>query len=163
MQCLSQITQKISLIKLSDIHKVFGPLQRIAKGGKLVPISYEEMKKFDLDLKFGHFGEDFVRDMQNGNTMIEVKTERDIWKNTGNIAVEIRCNGKPSGISTTGSNVWIHLLSYKDKIEGGFIFDVTELKDTIRALLKEKKAKIVMGGDFDASQMVLLPIKELFS
>ena len=36
------------------------------------------MKKFDLDLKFGHFGEDFVRDMQSGNTMIEVKTERDI-------------------------------------------------------------------------------------
>ena len=103
MQCLSQITQKISLIKLSDIHKVFGPLQRIAKGGKLVPISYEEMKKFDLDLKFGHFG------------------------------------------------------------EGGFIFDVTDLKGKIRALLKEKKAKIVMGGDFDASQMVLLPIKELFS
>ena len=120
------------------------------------------MKKFDLDLKFGHFGEDFVRDMQSGNTMIEVKTERDIWKNTGNIAVEIRCNGKPSGISTTGSKLWIHLLSYKDKIEGGFIFDVTDLKGKIRALLKEKKAKIVMGGDFDASQMVLLPIKELF-
>ena len=154
--------QRTFLINLSDINKVFGPLQRVAKGGKLVPINYEEMKKFDLDLKFGHFGEDFVRDMQSGNTMIEVKTERDIWKNTGNIAVEIRCNGKPSGISTTGSKLWIHLLSYKDKIEGGFIFDVTNLKDKIRKLLKEKKAKIVMGGDFDASQMVLLPIKELF-
>ena len=127
-----------------------------------MPINYEEMKKFDLDLKFGHFGEDFVRDMQNGNTMIEVKTERDIWKNTGNIAVEIRCNGVPSGISTTGSSVWIHLLSYKDKIEGGFIFSVDDLKDKIRRLLKEKKARLAMGGDFDSAQMVLLPIKELF-
>ena len=150
------------MITLSEIHKVFGELSRIAEGGKLVPINYEEMKKFDLDLKFGHFGEDFVRDMQNGNTMIEVKTERDIWKSTGNIAVEIRCNGVPSGISTTGSSVWIHLLSYKDKIEGGFIFSVDDLKDKIRRLLKEKKARLAMGGDFDSAQMVLLPIKELF-
>ena len=127
-----------------------------------MPISYEEMKKFDLDLKFGHFGEDFVRDMQSGNTKIEVKTERDIWKNTGNIAIEIRCNGELSGISTTGSEIWIHLLSYNGKIEGGFIFDVKDLKVKIKKLVKEKKARMTMGGDFDASQMVLLPIKELF-
>ena len=155
--------QRIILINLSDINEIFGPLKRVAEGGRLVSVSYEEMKKFDLDLKFGHLGEDFVRDMQNGNTMIEVKTERDIWKNTGNIAIEIRCNSVPSGISTTGSSVWIHLLSYKDKIEGGFIFAVDELKKKIKKLLAEKKAKIVMGGDFDSSQMVLIPIKELFS
>ncbi len=151
------------MINLSDINEIFGPLKRVAEGGRLVSISYEEMKKFDLDLKFGLLGEDFVKDMQNGNTMIEVKTERDIWKNTGNIAIEIRCNSVPSGISTTGSSVWIHLLSYKDKIEGGFIFAVDELKKKIKKLLEEKKAKIVMGGDFNSSQMVLIPIRELFS
>ena len=150
------------MITLSDINKVFGPLKRVAEGGRLVSVSYEEMKKFDLDLKFGLLGEDFVKDMQNGNNKIEVKTERDIWKTTGNIAIEIRCNSVPSGISTTGSNIWIHLLSYKDKIEGGFIFAVDELKKKIKKLLEEKKAKIVMGGDFDASQMVLIPIKDLF-
>ena len=150
------------MINLSDIDKVFGPLKRVAEGGKLVPINYEEMKKFDLDLKFGQLGEDFVRDMQGGNTKIEVKTERDIWKNTGNIAIEIRYNGNPSGISTTGAQLWIHLLNYKGKVEGGFIFDVQILRDKIKRLIKEKKAKIIMGGDFNASQMVLLPIKELF-
>ena len=106
------------MINLSDINEIFGPLKRVAEGGRLVSISYEEMKKFDLDLKFGLLGEDFVKDMQNGNTMIEVKTERDKWKNTGNIAIEIRCNSVPSGISTTGSSVWIHLLSYNGKMEG---------------------------------------------
>jgi hypothetical protein len=151
------------LINLSDINEIFGPLKRVAEGGRLVSISYEEMKKFDLDLEFGLLGEDFVKDMQNGNTMIEVKTERDKWKNTGNIAIEIRCNSVPSGISTTGSSVWIHLLSYNGKMEGGFIFAVDELKKKIKKLLAEKKAKIVMGGDFKASQMVLIPIKELFS
>ena len=100
------------LIKLADINELFGPLLRVGAKGELIPLEYEEMKKFDLDLKFGHFGEDFVRDMQKGNTKIEVKTERDIWKSTGNIAIEIRCNGVPSGLSTTGSEVWVHLLSY---------------------------------------------------
>ena len=151
------------MINLSDINEIFGPLKRVAEGGRLVSVSYAEMKKFDLDLKFGLLGEDFVKDMQNGNTMIEVKTERDKWKNTGNIAIEIRCNSVPSGISTTGSSVWIHLLSYNGKMEGGFIFAVDELKKKIKKLLEEKKAKIVMVGDFVSSQMVLIPIKELFS
>ena len=96
------------MIGLLDLHKAFGKLSRIGEGGRLIPMDYEEMKKFDLDLEFGKLGEDFVRDLQDGNTFIEVKTERDIWKTTGNIAIEIRCNGKPSGISTTGSSVWIH-------------------------------------------------------
>ena len=150
------------MITLSDIDEYFGPLLRVGEGGKLIPLEYEEMKKFDLDLKFGHFGEDFVRDMQKGNTKIEVKTERDKWKSTGNIAIEIRYNGEPSGLSTTGSEVWIHLLSYNGKIEAGFIFNVDDLKEKVSRLYKEKKAKLVMGGDFDGSQIILLPIKELF-
>tara|TARA_R110002020_G_scaffold138354_2_gene308275 strand:+ start:2594 stop:3061 length:468 start_codon:yes stop_codon:yes gene_type:complete len=153
---------KKNMITLSDIDEYFGPLLRVGEGGKLIPLEYEEMKKFDLDLKFGHFGEDFVRDMQKGNTKIEVKTERDKWKSTGNIAIEIRYNGEPSGLSTTGSEVWIHLLSYNGKIEAGFIFNVDDLKEKVSRLYKEKKAKLVMGGDFDGSQIILLPIKELF-
>ena len=120
------------------------------------------MKKFDIDLKFGQMGEKFVEDLQNGNTMIEVKTERDIWKTTGNIAVEIRCSGKPSGISTTGSAIWIHLLSDNNKIVGGYIFSVDYLKQKIIDLKKEGRLKLVMGGDFNASQMALIPRKELF-
>ena len=120
------------------------------------------MKKFDIDLEFGQMGEEFVRDLQNGNNKIEVKTERDIWKTTGNIAVEIRCNGKPSGISTTGSNIWIHLLSDNNKIVGGYIFSVDYLKKKIIDLKEKGKLKLVMGGDFNASQMALIPRTVLF-
>ena len=67
--------------------------------------------------------------MQEGNNKIEVKTERDIWKTTGNIAVELRYNGNPSGISSTDSNLWVHLLSYNGVIEGGFMFKVDQLRD----------------------------------
>ena len=152
----------MQLIKLTDIYDVFGDLSLITNDWRKIPLDYEEMKKFDIDLEFGQMGERFVEDLQNGNTMIEVKTERDIWKTTGNIAIEIRCSGKPSGISTTGSAIWIHLLSDNDKIVGGYIFSVDYLKQKIIDLKKEGKLKLIMGGDFNASQMALIPRTELF-
>ena len=141
---------------------MFGELSIVDGKGMIMPVDYEELKKFDIDLEFGKIGEDFTEALFSHNTMVEVKTERDIWKTTGNIAIEIRCKGKPSGISTTASENWVHLLSYDGKIEGGFIFNVEDLKKKIKDLLAEKKAKMVMGGDFNMSQMILLPIKELF-
>ena len=125
-------------------------------------IDNEVQQKFDHDLEFGRLGEDFVEAFQNKNTKVEVKTERDIWKTTGNIAVEIRCNGKLSGLSATEAQTWIHLLSYKGKIEGGFIVDTGYLKDRIGELHRDKKLKIVMGGDNNMSQMALVPINKLF-
>ena len=125
-------------------------------------IDNEVQQKFDHDLEFGRLGEDFVEAFQNKNTKIEVKTERDIWKTTGNIAVEIRCNGKLSGLSVTEAQTWIHLLSYKGKIEGGFIVDTGYLKDRIGELHRDKELKIVMGGDNNMSQMALVPINKLF-
>ena len=125
-------------------------------------VTEEYAKGFDLDLKFGKLGEEFVRDMQVGNKKIEVKTERDIWKTTGNIAIELRYKGEPSGISTTESSVWIHLLSYNGGIEGGFMFKVDLLRGKLKKLHKEGNLKMVMGGDGNMSQMALLPIKDLW-
>ena len=122
----------------------------------------EELKMFDIDLAFGEKGEDFVRNVLQGNGKIEVKTERDKWKDTGNIAIEIRCNGDLSGLSATESKTWVQLLSVDNKIIGGFIFDTDYLKDIVKSLVKDGKAKVTMGGDFNSSQMVLMPIKELF-
>ena len=126
-------------------------------------VTDEYVKGFDLDLKFGKLGEDFVKDMQEGNNKIEVKTERDIWKTTGNIAIELRYNGSPSGISSTDSNLWVHLLSYNGVIEGGFMFKVDQLRDKIKKLHKQGDLKMVMGGDGNMSQMALLPIDKLWS
>ena len=127
-----------------------------------MPITEEYAKGFDLDLEFGKLGEEFVRDMQVGNKKIEVKTERDIWKFTGNIAIELRYKGNPSGLSTTESSVWVHLLSHNGVIEGGFMFKVDLLRGKLKKLHKEGNLKMVMGGDGNMSQMALLPIKELF-
>ena len=122
----------------------------------------EVQQKFDHDLEFGRLGEDFVKAFQDENTKVEVKTERDIWKTTGNIAIEIRCRGKLSGLSVTDAQTWFHLLSYKGKIEGGYIFSTDYLKRLIRDLKESGDIKIVMGGDDNVSQMVLIPRDKLF-
>ena len=127
-----------------------------------MPLTEGYCKGFDLDLEYGKMGEEFVQKVMEGNTKIEVKTERDIWKTTGNIAIEIRCNGRPSGISTTEADTWVHLLAYNGIIEGGFLLKVRMIKDMIKKLHKSGSLNIKMGGDNNASQMVLLPIKELF-
>ena len=149
------------MIYLQDIIRIFGECYR-QKGGTWVKVTEEYAKGFDLDLKFGQLGEAFVKDMQDGNNKIEVKTERDIWKTTGNIAIELKYKGYPSGISTTESSTWVHLLSYKGVIQGGFIFQVDLLKALIKNRHKDGNLKMVMGGDDNMSQMALLPIKELW-
>jgi len=148
---------------MMDIYRKWGDNAYIEKGGIWMPLEEGYCKGFDIDLEFGKMGEEFVSKVLEGNTKIEVKTERDIWKTTGNIAIEIRYKGEPSGISTTESSVWIHLLAYNGVIEGGFLFKVDVLKDEIKKLHKEGNLKMVMGGDNNLSQMALLPIKKLFS
>jgi len=145
-----------------DIYKRWGDSSYIRKEGTWMPLTEGYCKGFDIDLEFGKMGEEFTQKVFEGNSKVEVKTERDIWEKTGNIAIEMRCKGKPSGISTTESDVWIHLLSVNSVIKGGFLFKVGELKDKIKKLHKSGGLKIVMGGDDNASQMALLPIKELF-
>ena len=150
------------MLKLIDIYNRFKGDLYVEKGGRFVPLTEGYCKGFDIDLEYGKMGEDFVQKVMEGNTKIEVKTERDIWITTGNIAIEIRCNNKPSGLSTTEADTWIHLLAYNNIIEGGFILKVRSIKDEIKKRHKEGNLKLVMGGDNNASQMVLLPIKELF-
>ena len=152
-----------SLLKLRE---QVGEIEIIKNGEWYMP-NVEELKKFDLDLQFGEKGEEFVREVLQGNGKIEVKTERDEgkpkqWKSTGNIAIEIRYNGEESGLSSTEAQTWVHLLSDDGNIKGGFIFDVDYLKDLVKKLVREERAKLTKGGDFNASQLILVPIKELF-
>ena len=149
-----------------DIYKLVGKNALIQKGDSWMPLAEGYCKEYDLhvkeDMLFGKLGEEFAQELFEGNTKMEIKTERDIWEKTGNIAIEMRCKGKPSGLSTTKSSVWLHFLSVDGVIKGGFVFKVDQLKAKIKKLHKDGNLKIVMGGDDNASQMALLPIKELF-
>ena len=115
-------------------------------------------KKFDIDLKYGQMREKQVSNIF-ANKKIEIKTERDWWDKTGNIALEYECNGKPSGISATTSDYWIHILAKGKKNHCMIVFEVSRLKKIVN---QYKETHTRMVGDRNASKCVLLPIKKLF-
>ena len=94
------------------------------------------------------------------NKKIEVKSERDVWQKTGNIAIEYECYGKPSGINTTESDYWFHNLCIGDETFATLVFDTQSLKKIINKLDYKRS---VSGGDNMASRMYLLNLQKLFS
>lgn len=118
-------------------------------------------KNFDIDLNFGQINESKVRDIFEGDGSIEVKTERGIWKKTGNIAVEISYRGNPSGISNTDAKWWIHVLNDDDAMDSAMIFDVDTLRKKIKDMIKSGDARVITAGDRLDSEIVLIPIDKL--
>tara|TARA_R100000482_G_scaffold21075_1_gene6123 strand:- start:104 stop:544 length:441 start_codon:yes stop_codon:yes gene_type:complete len=119
----------------------------------------EDRKKFDLDLQYGQVREQMVADMLQ-NKKIEVKSERDVWQRTGNIAIEYECYGKPSGINATESDYWFHNLCIGEDTFATLVFDTKSLK---RIIDKLDHKKTVSGGDNNAARMYLLNLQKLFS
>tara|TARA_R110002051_G_scaffold124003_1_gene197186 strand:+ start:242 stop:634 length:393 start_codon:yes stop_codon:yes gene_type:complete len=117
--------------------------------------------KFDIDLQYGQVREQELADILQ-NEKIEVKTERDKWKETGNICIEFRCRGKPSGIAVTEAKWWVHVLADGDDTVCMLMFPTNKLKEIARKHVVNK-AKVVDGGDDNLSKMVLLPLKEIFN
>ena len=115
--------------------------------------------KFDIDLQYGQVREEELSDILQ-NQKIEVKTERDKWKETGNICIEFSCRGKPSGIAVTEAKWWVHVLADGDDTSCMLMFPTEKLKEIARKYYAN--GKIVDGGDDNLSKMVLLPLKEIF-
>jgi hypothetical protein len=119
----------------------------------------ENRKKFDLDLAYGEVREDKIAAMLTGKK-IEVKSERDLWQKTGNICIEYKSYGKPSGIDATESDYWFHNLCIGDNEYCTLVFNTATLKKIVKRL---DSFKTVSGGDHRASQMYLLNLQKLFS
>lgn len=72
---------------------------------------------FDLDLKFGQLGEQYVSDVFTGDIKSEVKTDRR-WVDTGNIYVETECY-------KNGSQKWEASGIYAPELEADlFVYNV---------------------------------------
>jgi len=121
--------------------------------------SKENRKKFDIDLEYGQVREQLVADMLQ-DKKIEVKSERDLWQRTGNIAIEYESYGKPSGIDATESDYWFHNLCVGDDTFCTLVFNTDSLKKIIKNLDYKRS---VSGGDNNASKMYLLNLQKLFS
>lgn len=120
--------------------------------------------KFDKDLKFGEAGENWLVWLGSKDAKVEVKTERDTWEKTGNVAFEFKYWGNPSGIAITQADWWVHILSKDNEFIQAFIFPVPKLKDFLRAAYHEPhkfNCRISDGGDDRASRIILVPISQL--
>ena len=118
----------------------------------------KDRKKFDIDLKYGTIREEKIAKMLT-NKKIEVKSERDMWMKTGNIAVEYECWNKPSGIKATESDYWFHNLCIGDNEYCTLVFKTDVLRTIVDKL---DYFKTVSGGDNKASKMFLVNTKIIF-
>jgi len=119
----------------------------------------KDRKKFDLDLMYGEIREEKIAAMLT-DKKVEVKSERDIWQNTGNICIEYESWGKPSGIRATESDYWFHNLCIGDDEYCTLVFKTATLKKIVDKL---DTFKTVSGGDNNASRMFLVNLQKLFS
>ncbi|PHQ85266.1 MAG: hypothetical protein COB63_03185, partial [Candidatus Pelagibacter sp.] len=88
---------------------------------------------FDADLIFGQKYEEQAKAMLlDKRSTFEFKTERNYWYKTGNMAVEVECYGKPSGISITKAKYWCVMFVYNGKLFERRIFDVPVIKRLVK-------------------------------
>ena len=144
--------------------------------------NYDINLNFKSCLKNGEEGEYIVQTIFEQDPSIEVKTEQSYgnnaplkWTGSGNIAIEImnrmrkengemvECEPYKSGLSKTDAGTWIHMLSFRGIILGGYILPVVELKRRLKELKSEGKIKEIWGGDKNASKILLVKIKDLFN
>jgi hypothetical protein len=119
------------------------------------------MGNFDIDLNFGKIYEEKIKELFEGEGSIEVKTERDIWADTGNIAIEIRSRGKPSGLSITEAKWWIQVFTVDEDVKFMLMFRVDNLRKAVKYLYINELAPKINGGDDNTSELILVPISTL--
>lgn len=119
-------------------------------------MKFNNDKRFDFDLAYGQVFEKKVADIL-GNSKIEVKTEKDKWKTTGNIVIEFESRGKPSGIITTEADYWWHSLAIGDNL----VFSICIPVDTLRKYIARNNPRSVRGGDDMTSKLYLIKLTDL--
>jgi len=80
---------------------------------------------------------------------------------TGRVAVEFRCSGRWSGISTTEARWWAFCLDGPDGRLGSMVWvHVADLRRYVKRQVLKKN--YVGGGDGGNADMVLVPVGELW-
>lgn len=113
---------------------------------------------FDVDLSYGQVAEQLVQDILGGRCKVEVKRDAKA-ATTKNLAVEIRCGGRLSGLSISESKFWWFAI---EGIDTHIVVSQARLKEICKRIVARDGRRLVKGGDYNRSQMVLIRIQELF-
>ncbi len=93
----------------------------------------------------------------------EVKSERNLWHETGNIVIEFESYSKPSGIAATDSDYWAHELRTLDGETLVYLmFPNKQLNKICNQLMSESDKNWRVGGENKAQKMILLKLSKLF-
>lgn len=115
--------------------------------------------KFDLDLRNGEEWEGFFQGIVKSGK-IECKRDKLAHK-TGNIFIEYRCRGKPSGLSVTEAEWWaIGIENINGDIETAILASVPWLKSKCKQIAEKHPRRKIRGGDDNASQGILLKLDD---
>jgi len=111
---------------------------------------------FITDLDYGKASEKTIAGILGLSAKeCEVKTERDWWTRTGNIAIELEYKGKASGLNKTEAIYWIHVLQEKDEPFCFVIIPVKKLKILVNKLI-ESGVEPRMVGDGNNSKCLIV-------
>lgn len=126
-------------------------------------ITFNRDNKFDIQLAEGSRAERRVAEILKCGKieLIEVKKEDWLWERTGNIAIEYECRGKPSGISATRADFWVHALERNGEPLCWFMFPVDRLRDLVCEARLRGKCRA--GGDDGLSKIALIRLIDLLS
>lgn len=100
-------------------------------------------QRFDINLAEGKLTEGKIKKLFSGQEAIEVKRDFKISE-TGNVAVEFECRGKPSGIATTKSDWYAIALDGAEFEQEVIVFITT---DRLKRLVDAAPGRVMYGGD----------------
>lgn len=125
-------------------------------------VHFNRDKKFDLQLAAALIHERRLAEIFTTGRIekIELKSETWQWEQTGNIAIEFRCDGRPSGISTTEADYWVHELRRDDETLLYLMFPIDTLKRLARKAFAAGHVRYG-GGDDGRFDIILIKLSEL--
>lgn len=126
--------------------------------------TYNNDHKYDIQLSQSEIDEHRLGEIFTARRIekVELKTERHQWEETRRICIEYKRAGKPSGISTTEADYWVHELARGDETLLYLMFPIDRLKELVK--LAHKRGSWRKGaGDGALQHVVLLRIKDLLA
>lgn len=125
-------------------------------------IAFNRDRKFDLQLDQALIDERRLAEVFEHADIrkIELKSESYQWEQTGNICIEYRQDGQPSGIAATEAGFWVHELKRDGETLCYLMFPAERLIKLAREAYKagQHRSKAGDGGRFD---VVLLRLRDI--
>ena len=119
---------------------------------------------FRYDLHLGKSYESEIMKILTSENDIKIEVKRDGFvSTTQNLAIEYKCRGKFSGLSTSEADWYAFFLGgdeYKDEVI--VLIKTDRLKKIVKKVYTKNKKKI-MGGDDNLSEMILIDVYQLLT